>query len=259
MMPTRSFFTVYVITQALEHRTRRADPSMSSSRLRFTRDPHRRPRAPRPHDDRARRRRDAGVHAGRHAGRGEGRHASRSRIARRRDPAQQHVSPVSAARRRSDRAPRRAASLHRLDQADPHRQRRLSGVQPRRAPHDRRAGRAFPIAPRRLGAPADAGEGGRHPGAARIGHRDGARRMPRASGDAGRGARRRWSGRCAGRAARAIGFSRCATASVPGVDRHQPGPGAVRHRAGQRLPGAARRERDGRRSRSGSRRMRSAA
>ena len=91
--------------------------------------------------------------------------------------------------RRSDRAPRRPAPLHRLDAADPHRQRRLSGVQPRRAAHDRRGGRALPIAPRRIGASADAGEGDRHPGAARIRHRDGARRVPRASVGRRRGAR----------------------------------------------------------------------
>ena len=148
--------------------------------FRLRRHPHRRACAARPHAHRAWRRRDAGVHAGRHPGRRQRRHASRSRIARRRDPAQQHLPPVSAARRRSDCAPRRAAPLHRLDEADPHRQRRLSGLQPRRAPHDRRAGRAFQVASGRLGAPAHAGKGRRHPGAARIRHRDGARRMPRA-------------------------------------------------------------------------------
>ena len=103
--------------------------------------------------------------------------------------------------------------------------------------HDRRERRALPIASRRLGALADAGEGGRHPGAARIGHRDGARRVPRAPGDRGARRARRWSARCAGPAARAIAFSRCATAWCRGVDGQQPRPGAVRHRAGQRLSG----------------------
>ena len=93
---------------------------------------------------------------------------------------EQHLSSLSAARRRPDRAARRPARVHRLDAADPDRQRRLSGVQPGRAAHDRRGGRALSIASRRLGASADAGEGGRHPGAARIRHRDGARRVPRA-------------------------------------------------------------------------------
>ena len=60
-------------------------------------------------------------------------------------------------------------------------------------------------------ASADAGEGHRHPGAARLGHRDGARRVPRVPGDARRGARSRWSGRCAGRGARASGCSTCAS------------------------------------------------
>src|ERR1700704_3104826 len=53
----------------------------------------------------------------------------------------------------------RRGGLHRLGQADPDRQRRLSGVQPVEPPHDRRDRRAFPIAPRRLGALADTGEG----------------------------------------------------------------------------------------------------
>ena len=38
-------------------------------------------------------------------------------------------------------------------------------------------------------APADAGRGHRHPGSARVGHRDGARRVPGAAGVARRGAR----------------------------------------------------------------------
>ena len=42
---------------------------------------------------------------------------------------------------------------------------------------DHRGGRPLPIASRRLRAPADAGEGRRHPGAARPRHRDGARRV----------------------------------------------------------------------------------
>ena len=119
---------------------------------------HRRPRARRRAVHRARRRRDAGVHARRDAGRRQRRHASRSRVHRRRDPAEQHLSSVSASRRRPHRAPRRSASFHRLEQADSDRQRRLSGVQPRRAPDDHRRGRALPLASRRLRASADAGE-----------------------------------------------------------------------------------------------------
>ena len=77
----------------------------------------------------------------------------------------------------------RRGGLHRFIgwTTDPHRQRRLSGVQPRRAPDHRRGGRAFQVASRRLLASAHAGEGDRHPGAARLGHRDGARRVPRLS------------------------------------------------------------------------------
>ena len=79
----------------------------------------------------------------------------------------------------------RRGGLHRFigwSTADPDRQRRLSGVQSRRAPDDHGRGRAIPIASRRFRAPADAGESGRHPGAPRIRHRDGVRRMSRAAG-----------------------------------------------------------------------------
>ena len=47
----------------------------------------------------------------------KGRHAPRSRGDRRRDPAEQHLSSLSASRRRSHRAPRRAAPVHRLDRS----------------------------------------------------------------------------------------------------------------------------------------------
>ena len=45
----------------------------------------------------------------------------------------------------------------------------------------------LPVAPRRQHAPADAGEGHRHPGQSRLRHRDGPRRVPRLSGHPGRG------------------------------------------------------------------------
>ena len=73
-------------------------------------------------------------------------------------------------------------TIHRLEQADPYRQRRLSGFQPGRAAQGPRGRSDVSIASRRQRASADARIGGRHPGAARVGHRDGARRMPRASG-----------------------------------------------------------------------------
>ena len=79
---------------------------------------------------------------------------------------------------------RRPSHIHRLEQADPDRQRRLSGVQPCGAAQSARGGRDVPLASRRQRASADARIGRRHSGAARIGHRDGARRVPRASGDA---------------------------------------------------------------------------
>ena len=92
------------------------------------------------------------------------------------------------------------------------------------APHDRRGGRALPLAPRRLGASADAGEGRRHPGAARIRHRDGARRVPRAIRPTTRRRAQsmertlRWARARARRA-----FSRCAPAPVAGVIVTNPG------------------------------------
>ena len=51
-----------------------------------------------------------------------------------------HLLPAS--RRPADRASRRVAPLHRLAASDPHRQRRLPGVQPRRSPKDHRGRRA---------------------------------------------------------------------------------------------------------------------
>ena len=48
-------------------------------------------------------------------------------------------------------------------------------------------GITLPVAPRRQRAPAHAREGHRHPGQSRLGHRDGAGRMPRLPGHPGRG------------------------------------------------------------------------
>ena len=71
--------------------------------------------------------------------------------------------------------------------------------------HGRR--RDVPLAPRRQPAPAVARKRGGHPGPARLGCRDDVRRVPLVPGDARRGRASRWSARCGGRAARAIGFS----------------------------------------------------
>ena len=67
----------------------------------------------------------------------------------------------------------------RLDRADPHRQRRLPGVLARRPAHDRRrracaSGRTSTAARTCL----TPEKRRRHPGAPRVGHRDGARRVP---------------------------------------------------------------------------------
>ena len=93
---------------------------------------HRRRRPPRPAAHAARRRRDAGVHAGRHAGHRQGTDARAARRGRRADHPRQHLSPRAAARRRAHRRAGRPASLHGLGRPDPHRQRRLPGLQPRR-------------------------------------------------------------------------------------------------------------------------------
>ena len=97
---------------------------------------------------------------------------------RRADHPRQHLSPAPPPRRGPHRAARRPAPVHRLGPRDPHRQRRLSGVQPRRAPEDRGRRRPLQVAPRRQRALPVARERGGHPGRARLGHRDGARRVP---------------------------------------------------------------------------------
>ena len=65
-------------------------------------------------DARARRRRNAGLHAGRHLRHRQGDGAERARRGRRADRARQHVPPVAAPRHRGDRRARRPASLHGL-------------------------------------------------------------------------------------------------------------------------------------------------
>ena len=117
------------------------------------------------------------------------------------DHPRQHLPPLSAARRRPDRAARRAAPLHGLD-AGPSSPTAaaIRSSASRRARRSRRTGVAFRSHLDGAPAPAHARERGRHPGAARLGHRDGARRVSGASGDR-RGARApRWSSPPAGRA-----------------------------------------------------------
>ena len=166
--------------------------AMLDSSERQFRVPHPEPRrrgAPRRAHDPPRPRADARVHAGRHARRGQVDHAARSRGSRRGDHSRQHLSSVFEAGRRADRPVRRSAPLHRVEPADPDRQRRLPGVQPRGdAPDPRRRG-GVPLAHRRLAAHADARARGRHPGPARVGHRHGARRVRGLAGRTRAGAR----------------------------------------------------------------------
>ena len=153
-----------------------------------------------------------------------------------------YLRPGAASHRRI----RRPSRVHRLEQADPHRQRRLSGVQPCRAAQGARGRGDVSIASRWQRASADARIGGRHPGAARIGHRDGARRVPRASGVA----------RSRARVARAdAALGEAGTRSLPAMRRnsdasprdprtprtlvHEPRPGPVRHHPGRNVSRSA--------------------
>ena len=208
---------------------------------------------------RARRRRDAGVHAGRHAGRGEGRDASRSRG--RSAPRSSSSNTYHLYLRPGDELIARRGGLHRfigwtkpiLTDSGGY---QVFSLAARRTIDEE--GARFQLASRRLRASADAGEGRRHPGAARIGHRDGARRVPRASGRRAMPRGARWSGRCAGRGARATRLLGAARRPVAGRHRHQPRPGAVRDRPGRRRSRTCARRAPRRRSRSGSRATRSA-
>ena len=158
----------------------------------------------------------------------------------------------------------RLGGLHRfigLGRAHPDRQRGIPGLQPRRATRHHGGRDPVPVPSGWQRAHADAGGGHRHPGAARPGHRDGARRVPGPAGAvvggarvhgalgplgppmprplpaAGRnGACRRWSRR-----------QRTDESRVPSpgpVPGHQPRPGAVRDHPGRdrsRTPHAERR------------------
>ena len=107
----------------------------------------------------------------------------------RRDRARQHVSSDAAPGQRGDARARRTAWIHALAHADPHRLRRLPGLQPREPAQDHRGGRAVPLADRRrAGAPHARGVHGRA-ARARLRHRDGARRLHALSRDRATGAR----------------------------------------------------------------------
>ena len=98
---------------------------------------------------------------------------------------------------------RAAGGLHRFinwPRPDPDRQRRVPGVQPGDDPQDPGARRRVPLAPGRLAALPRAQGGDGHPEHARLGHRDGVRRLPAAHQHAARAARRRRAHDALGRA-----------------------------------------------------------
>ena len=165
----------------------------------------------------------------------KGVHASRPRSGRRADPPQQHLSPVPAPRRRPDCAARRTPPVYRLDEADPHRQRRLSGLQPRRAPDDRRGRRRFQShldgSPHLL-TPEKAADIQAQLGSDIAMVLDECLALP---GDAGRGSTSmertlRWA------RARRERMLQLRAGAVDGVSVTNRRPGAVRHRAGRRFP-----------------------
>ena len=161
----------------------------------------------------------------------KGVHLCRRARGRRRHRARQHLSPDAAAGRGADREARRPAHFHELAAPDPHRFRRLPGDVAVAAAQARRERRHVPLAYRRRDGGAHAGARRRGAEPARRRHRDAARRMPEAAGDA-RGDRARDA------AVAALGAS---AASAPSRARRRAG--AVRHRAGRRRCGAAGRER----------------
>ena len=176
------------------------------------------------------------------------------------DHPRQHLSPVAAAGRRADRAARRAPPLHRLERpilTDSGGYQVFSLARPAQ---DRRERRRVPLASRRQRAPADAGARRRHPGAASGS--DIAMVLdecPALSGDPrGRIAASLRADRRAGRRAAGRASTTCAGGPSTDVAVDQPRTGAVRHRPGRRVPGAARRERRARPWPSASRAMRSA-
>ena len=184
----------------------------------------------------------------------------RPRRPRRRDHPRQHLSPVSQAGRRTDRAGRRAAPFHRLGSTDPDRQRRLPDLQPRRSPANLGRGRRVPIAPRRLAPPADAGI------APPTSSCSSAPTSRWCSTSALRRPRDRGHHADGDGALDAVGEPRAgalapdprATPAHPDVPGDQHRTGAVRHHPGRHASRPSHRERAGARSRSASRPTRSA-
>ncbi len=160
-------------------------------------------------DDAARRRADAGVHARRDPGRRQGDAAARPARGRGGDHPGEHVSPVPPARRRTDRAARRPASVHRLGPADPDRQRRLPGLLARRT-RGRSTSAASPSS-RTSTAARTCSRPRRPPTSRPISARTSRWCSTSASAIRPPGTRRRprWSGRSAGRPAAAGGSRSC--------------------------------------------------
>ena len=195
----------------------------------------RRRRAPRRAHDRARRRRDAGVHAGRHAGRRQGHDAARPRGGS--APRSSSATPITCicgpATTSSRVAAGCTASSAGRARSSPTAAAIRSSASPRAARSTKRAC-DFQSHLDGSRASADAGVGRRHPGAARLRHRDGARRVPGAAGAA--------ATRCdaVGRLTRALGAARRRdrlprTAAARRSEHARPG--AVRHRAGRHFAG----------------------
>ena len=183
-------------------------------------------------DDAARRDPHAGLHAGRHRRDGQGDAARKRAGDGRRHPARQHLSPDAAAGGGAGGAARGAACVHELGPADPDRFGRLPGDEPDRAAQADRGGRDVPQPRRRGDASSEPGAEHGDPAAARVGHRDGLRRVHAVPGDprAGRGEHA---------AVDALG------AAVAGCVRRPAGAGAVWHPAGLGGPGPAGGERGG--------------
>ena len=143
--------------------------------------------------------------------------------------AQNALRTASITRTATRIAIRRAvcASIHRLEPTDPDRQRRLPGLQPRRdagaSPTRAREFRSHLDGSLHLLTPETRD---RHPGAARLGHRDGPRRMHRDArrpADAAREAMERsvaWAARARkrviGSCARSVAASRASSSTNPG-------------------------------------------
>ncbi len=185
--------------------------------------PTRSPRA------RSRHGRHAGVHAGRNLRHGQGDGAEGARRTRRADRPRQHVPSVAASRRRRHQRARRPPSIHGLAPPDPHRFRRLSGLQPGLDAQRARRGRHVRLARQRRQAAADAGNRDGGPARARSRRRDGLRRMHALPCDARRG------GAIDGAVA-ALG-----AALARSVRRARQRERAFRHRPGRHARGPARR------------------